>query len=105
MAPDASPDDGYLDFCIADTPRRHQMLGLIVRYMGGTQEASPHIRMGRTRVFRVVSDGTSLAIHADGETVSTDHTSIEVECIARPIHVVRPVPAPERVAAPEIAPA
>ena len=105
MAPDAVVDDGYLDLCIAATPKRRQMLGLILRYMSGTQESSPHIQTGRSRVFKVTSQDEPLAIHADGETISTAHTSLEVECIPRPISVIKPVPAPESVSAPEIAPA
>jgi diacylglycerol kinase (ATP) len=105
MAPQAQPDDGFFDLCIAGSPRRFQMLGLIFRYMNGSQESSPHITMGRSRRVRVSSAGEPLAIHADGETISTDHTSIELECIPRPISVIKEVPAAERVVAPEVAPA
>ena len=105
MAPDAQPDDGYFDLCIAGTPKRRQMLGLITRYMAGTQARSPHIHTGRSRIFSVASDGTPLSIHADGETVSTEHTSLEVECVHRPITVIRKVPATEEVPAAQVAPA
>jgi YegS/Rv2252/BmrU family lipid kinase len=105
MAPEASPDDGYFDLCIAGTPKRRQMLGLITRYMAGSQASSPHIHTERSRIFTVRSDGSPLSIHADGETVSTEHTSLEVECIPRPILVIRPVPATADVQATQIAPA
>ena len=90
MAPKATMTDGLFDLCIAGTPSRPAMLGLIVKYLKGTQEGHPHIVTGRTRRFRVVSAGEPIAIHADGETVSTDGTELDVECVASAITVRRP---------------
>ncbi len=88
MAPDALIDDGFLDLCIAGSPRRLQMIALFLRYLKGSQSGHPHIRTGRTRAFTVSSDGAPLAIHADGETISVDGTSLEVRLAGR-IQVIR----------------
>ncbi|MFW5686357.1 MAG: diacylglycerol/lipid kinase family protein [Spirochaetota bacterium] len=94
MAPNADPADGLLDLCIAGTPRRLQMLGLIVRYLKGTQATHPHITVGSTSRFHVSSDDGPIAIHADGETVSVDGTELEVRCVPGMISVLRPRPEP-----------
>ena len=88
MAPRAEPADGLLDLCIAGTPRRGAMLALIVRYLKGTQDGHPHITMSRTRRFGVISEDGGIAVHADGETVSVDDATLEVECIPGALEVV-----------------
>ncbi len=88
MAPDARIDDGLLDICIAGSPRRFQMIALFLRYLRGTQSGHPHISICRTGSVSVVSDGAPLAIHADGETISVDGTSLDV-CLAGQMQVLR----------------
>ena len=90
MAPYATMADGLLDLCIAGTPSRPAMLGLVARYLKGTQDGHPQILTDRTCRFRIASNGEPIAIHADGETVSTDATSLDVECLAAAISVRRP---------------
>lgn len=90
MAPHGQPSDGFLDLCIAGAPSRRKMLSLIMKYMRGTQEGDPFITTGRCRRIHVQSKDTGLAIHADGETISTDGMSLEVECVPSAIQVLRP---------------
>lgn len=101
MAPGAVVDDGFLDLCIAGSPTRRQMLSLILRYLKGTQEGHEHITTGRTRRFAVISEDGGIAIHADGETVSVDHMSLEVECIRAGVDVLRPASSSDPVVASE----
>jgi YegS/Rv2252/BmrU family lipid kinase len=90
MAPEADPGDGFLDLCIAGTPRRLQMLMLIFKYLKGAQAGHEHISMGKTVSFRVRSTDGPLAIHADGETISVDGTELEVSCVSGTMDVLRP---------------
>jgi YegS/Rv2252/BmrU family lipid kinase len=88
MTPEALNDDGQLDLCIAGEPRRLQMLGLILKYMKGTQAGSPHIRMGRSPVLEVRALEGGLAVHADGETMGVQVEGLTVECLPRQVEVV-----------------
>ncbi|MFP4484705.1 MAG: diacylglycerol/lipid kinase family protein [Spirochaetaceae bacterium] len=88
MAPKADPDDGALDICIAGTPTRRQMLGLILKYMKGAQEGHPQITMARATELEIASEGDGLAVHADGETVSRTHTGLTVRCIHHALEVL-----------------
>ncbi len=80
MAPRAANDDGLLDLCIAGEPKRRQMLGLIVRYLKGTQGKSSFIRMERTSEIDVEALDGFLAVHADGETVCEAGEKLEIRC-------------------------
>jgi YegS/Rv2252/BmrU family lipid kinase len=90
MAPNSLSADGYFDLCIAGAPNRRKMVALILKYMRGTQEGDPFITTGRCRRIHVQSVERGLAVHADGETMSTDGTSLEVECVPSAIQVLRP---------------
>ncbi len=90
MTPEARNDDGQLDLCIAGEPRRLAMLGLILRYMKGTQAGSPHITMCRTPTFEVRALEGGLVAHADGELLGTNLAELRMECHAARIQVVTP---------------
>ena len=90
MAPDASVEDGLFDLCIAGTPKRGQMLGIIAKYMKGTQKSSEHIITGRTRRFVLEAEAEVLAIHADGEIISTHGKSLEAECVPQQLSIIAP---------------
>lgn len=88
MAPEARTGDGEFDLCVAGKPRRGQMLGLLLRYMKGTQAESPHITTGRIRTLSLTAEEGTMAIHADGETISRAATQLEVRCIPGALRVV-----------------
>jgi YegS/Rv2252/BmrU family lipid kinase len=90
MAPNSLSADGYFDLCIVGSPTRRKMVGLILKYMRGTQEGDPFVTTGRCRRMHVQSTEHGLAVHADGETISTDGLSLEAECIPSAIQVLRP---------------
>jgi len=94
MAPEAINDDGLLDLCMAGAPRRAQMIGLMLKYMKGTQASSPHIVTGRVRKLDVTALDGGLVIHADGETICTSGVRVQVECLARQLEVLCPRPLP-----------
>jgi len=88
MTPESRNDDGQLDLCIAGEPRRLQMLGLILKFMKGRQEGSPHIRMGRAAAVEIRALEGKLAIHADGETVSEQADELLLECLPRQVEII-----------------
>jgi len=88
MAPDAMPDDGQLDLCIAGQLSRIGILMLIPKFMNGTQAAHPKIRTGRARKIHVVAKDGVLPAHADGETICTTGSEMTIELIHHPIKIL-----------------
>ncbi len=88
MTPEARNDDGQLDLCIAGEPRRLAMLGIILKYLRGTQASSRHIRMGRASRVEVRCLEGELALHADGEVLGTHIRELAAECLPRQVQVV-----------------
>ncbi len=88
MAPDADPADGLLDICIAGTPKRLAMLGVIVQYLKGTQAGNPHITMFQTTSLRVSPVDATIAVHADGETICTDGSTLEIRIVPHALQVI-----------------
>jgi diacylglycerol kinase (ATP) len=88
MAPDAYPDDGLLDLCIAGQLSRIGILMMIPRFIKGTQSPHPQIKTGRASKIHVVAIEGSLPAHADGETICTAGKELSIEIIKRPINIL-----------------
>ncbi len=88
VTPESVPDDGLLDLCIGTRMNRLRMLSLVPRFMRGTQVGHPGITMARSRWLRVtVKEGTQV-VHSDGETISTDASSLEIKLIPEHLQVI-----------------
>jgi YegS/Rv2252/BmrU family lipid kinase len=88
MAPHASPNDGKLDMCIASQVSRMGILGLIPKFMKGTQSSSPHIKfLAGSRIIVTAIEG-SLPVHADGETICEEGREIRVGLIPHPLGIL-----------------
>jgi len=90
MAPDALPDDGRLDLCIAGMARRLRILGLMVDFMGGKQAGKEPIRTGRTEQVLVEAEEGVLPAHADGETLCEEGKSLRAEILPNRLEVIVP---------------
>ena len=88
MAPKAAIDDGLFDLCIAGEPKRGKMLGLIVKFLKGSQEGAAHIGFSRSKKVVVTSSNSKLIVHADGEAICTEGARIELEIIPHAIEVI-----------------
>ncbi len=88
MAPESQIDDGKFDLCIAGEPTRREMIGLMVRFLKGTQIHDPRILGTRSRKVVVESADGMLVVHADGETICTSGRRIELEIVPRAIEVI-----------------
>ena len=88
MAPDAVNDDGFLDLCFVGEPKRIEMLGIIVKYMKGSQRESPYVEFDRASKLKVSSPESGLVIHADGETICTQGSEVDIECIPDALRVL-----------------
>jgi diacylglycerol kinase (ATP) len=88
MTPQAEIDDGMFDLCTVGTPKRRNMLGIMLKYMNGTQDKSADVIMGKTARFEVVAESGTLAVHADGETICTAGQMLDIECLPSQIEIL-----------------
>lgn len=90
MAPCADISDGLFDICIAGAPSRREMLGLVAKFLRGTQKGARHIEFDRSSRLEVSSPDGKIVMHVDGETLCTAGRNVTVEIIAGGIEVVCP---------------
>ncbi len=89
MAPNASPDDGLFDLCIAGQVSRPQMLALISQFMAGTQESHEAIQTARTsKVTITASNNDGLPAHVDGETLCIEGSELVVKILPQQLELI-----------------
>jgi len=88
MAPKADDDDGLFNLCMADRMTRRQMIALMIRYTKGTQEGHPLVTTAKAPRYEIVASEGGLVVHADGETICVNGTSIVVECIPEALRIL-----------------
>ena len=94
MAPKGQTGDGSFDLCIAGQVNRLGILGLIPRFMKGTQAGHPAIEFRQARQVKVAALEGALPAHADGETLCVEGQRVEMAIIPQALEVV--VPGPEK---------
>lgn len=82
-APKGICDDGLFDICIAGSVSKLRILTLIPRFMNGTQEGHPAIRMARARRVQVTALDGSLPAHSDGETLCEAGQQLTLEILPK----------------------
>ncbi len=90
MAPNGAPDDGVFDLCIAAQVSRRAVLGLMPRFMKGTQASHPAITMERARRVSIAAVDGTLPAHADGETICTAGARLDVEVLSAQLQILVP---------------
>ncbi len=88
MAPNGRPDDGHFDLCIARQVSRPRIFALMLRFMKATQFGHPAISDGQTARIIVTAIEGSLPAHADGETLCTEGTQLEISIVADALEIV-----------------
>jgi diacylglycerol kinase (ATP) len=88
MAPNAEPDDGLFDLCIAHEVSRARMFSLIPHFLRGTQATQEPIKTGQAAHISITSVEGSLPAQTDGEILCTDGRHLEIELLSRQIEVV-----------------
>ena len=88
MGPNAQPDDGLFDLCIAEQVSRARILTLIPRFMNGTQSTHPAIRTARARRVVVTALEGVLPAHADGETLCVEGRELALEVLPRQVEII-----------------
>jgi diacylglycerol kinase family enzyme len=93
MAPDARPDDGVLDYMIADNISRLMQLRMVPEFMKGTQGRFSEVEIGQFKKITLTSE-EPLYIHIDGEVYTSFGSNlrgISAEIVPNALEVVRPV--------------
>jgi diacylglycerol kinase (ATP) len=88
MAPLAKNHDGLLDLCVSERLTRREMVAIMIRYTKGTQAGHPRIKTGTSSRYAIEAPNGGLVVHADGETICVDGSSLIVECLPRMISVL-----------------
>jgi diacylglycerol kinase (ATP) len=88
MAPDSLPDDGLLDLCIAEQMSSFAILGMVPRFMKGTQATQKSIKTGRTARVSVTAQDGPLPAQTDGEIICTEGRRLDVELLPHQLDVI-----------------
>ncbi len=86
IAPDAVPDDGLFDVCIAHEVDRLTTLRLIPHFIKGTHVDRDPVTMVQAKKVRIASS-EGLIAHVDGEVLCTDAAWIECDMLAGALDV------------------
>lgn len=90
MAPAGQLDDGQFDLCIAGQISRLGVLGLIPRFMKGTQAGHTAIRTARAAQVVVTALHGVLPAHADGETLCLAGERLQARIVPKALEVIVP---------------
>jgi len=92
ISPEASPYDGFLDFCAVDPLSLWKVARYVPRVIRGTHQGIPEFHFGRTRHLRFRRpDGQPFFFELDGELMPEQTTFLEVRVRAEALPVVTPV--------------
>jgi len=90
MAPEGVSDDGFFDLCIAGQISRAGVLGLIPRFLRGSQAGHPAIQTARAAEVSITAVQGSLPAHADGETLCQAGERLNVRILPKALQVIVP---------------
>ena len=77
IAPDAEPDDGWLDLCVVGDVSRLTAIRELPNLYRGTHVRHPAVSLHRARVVEITGDGATQA-HLDGEPFGSIPLRVEV---------------------------
>ena len=88
MAPDAEPDDGLFNLCIAHEVSRARIFSLIPHFLKGTQATQEPITTGQAAHVSITAVEGALPAQTDGEILCIDGQHLEIELLPRQIEVL-----------------
>lgn len=89
MAPDGIINDGQFSVCRTEHGSRLKLLKAMVHYTKGTQETLDDTTIVSTKKISIRAVSGVMAVHADGETICTDGTALEIECVGGALQLIR----------------
>jgi YegS/Rv2252/BmrU family lipid kinase len=88
MAPDGDPGDGVFNLCLASQVPQIKILPLAAKFISGTQEGHPAIRMLQSTKVHVRAVNGSIPAHADGETICVEGKELTIELFPQALEVI-----------------
>jgi diacylglycerol kinase (ATP) len=88
VAPDSEPGDGLFDVCLAGKISQLGILGVVPKFIQGTQAGHPEVKIVRTAKIHVRAVSGSIPAHADGETICTAGTELWIDLLPAALEVV-----------------
>ncbi len=86
IAPNAEPDDGQFDLCIAREVSKLTILRLLPHFLRGTHTDLDPVTMARAKTV-TISSSDGLVAHIDGEVLCTDAPEIKCEILPQVLDV------------------
>jgi diacylglycerol kinase (ATP) len=87
-APNARPDDGLFDVCIAEEVSRPRMLTLLPHFLRGTQASQPEIQMKQARAIKITAKKGAMPIQADGEILDDACHEVSIDMLPSQLEVI-----------------
>ncbi len=88
VAPDANPADGMFDVCLAGKISQLGILGVVPKFIKGTQSEHSEVTIVRTNKIHIRAVQGTIPAHADGETVCTAGHELSIELFPSILEVV-----------------
>jgi diacylglycerol kinase (ATP) len=89
MTPNASMEDGFLDFVFTPRLSRLRLFQLLPKTQQGTHIHAPEVQEHRTKRLHIRME-TPTPIQADGELIATAATDISYEIVPRALYIYSP---------------
>jgi YegS/Rv2252/BmrU family lipid kinase len=88
VAPDGKTSDGMFDVCMAGKISQLGILGLVPKFIKGTQAEHPEVTIVRTNKIRIRAVEGTIPAHADGETICTAGHELSIELLPSALEVI-----------------
>jgi YegS/Rv2252/BmrU family lipid kinase len=88
VAPDGNTRDGLFDVCLAGEVSQIGILGLVPKFIKGTQAEHPEVSIVHTDRLHVRAVEGAIPAHADGETICTAGRELSIDLLPSALEVV-----------------
>ncbi len=88
MAPKSDPTDAKFSLCIVNELGKFATFPVILKFLKGTQEDDPSVRMINSRNIKVTAIDGKIPAHVDGETICENGSMIEIELIPKALELI-----------------
>jgi len=88
VTPDGNPEDGFFDLCLTGQVPQLNILPLAAKFLSGTQNEHPAVKMTRARKVTIRAVEGSIPAHADGETICTAGQMLTIDLYPGALEVV-----------------
>jgi diacylglycerol kinase family enzyme len=88
VTPDGNTRDGLFDVCIAGKISQLGILGVVPKFLKGTQTEHAEVRIVRTDKIHIRAVQGTIPAHADGETVCTAGHELWIELLPGTLEVI-----------------